>query len=62
MNGKHAGVRDTEAETRAYDHAVTGDLGPLRGKRHKTGAIHVVRALRNAWNQSTERTHTGAPA
>lgn len=62
MKGKHAAPANVQLEIRAYAAAVTGDLGPLRGKRHKTGAIHVIRALRNAWNQSTERTHTGAPA
>lgn len=62
MKGRHAAPADVALEIRAYDHALTGDLGPLRGKRHKTGAIHVIRALRNAWNKSTERTHAGAPA
>lgn len=62
MKGKHAAPANVALETRAWWLADQDIDTPLRGKRHKTGAIHVIRALRNAWNQSTERTHTGAPA
>lgn len=62
MKGKHAGDRNTTAETHAYTAALTGDLGPLRGKRHKLGAETTIRCHYNAWTKSTERTHAGAPA
>lgn len=62
MKGKHAGPSNTHLETQAFTTAATGHLEDLRGRRHKTGAIHVIRALRNAWNHSTERAHTGATA
>ncbi|MBE7701231.1 hypothetical protein H9623_13090 [Oerskovia sp. Sa1BUA8] len=62
MKGRHAAPSDVALEIRAYDHALTGDLGPLRGKRHKLGAETTIRCHYNAWTKSTERTHAGAPA